>query len=76
VGNDTANALGLATAVVVLLTAALTLALTWRNRKKVQEIHVMVNQQSLDLNSRIDQLTAALVRAGVVVPAREDMEER
>jgi hypothetical protein len=76
VDNDVAAALGFLTALVVLATAVVTLVLTWRNRKKVQEIHVMVNAQSVDLNRRINQLTKALALAGVVIPDREDLEEK
>jgi hypothetical protein len=76
VDNDAAAWLGLVTALVLLATAVATLVLTFRNRKKVQEIHVLVNAQNTDLNTRIDQLTRALVTAGLVPPAREGMEEK
>jgi hypothetical protein len=67
------SVLALATATVVLTTAALTLFLTIRARKQVQEIHVLVNRHNDRLNARIDQLTAALVRGGVATPPREDL---
>jgi membrane protein implicated in regulation of membrane protease activity len=75
-GAALAAGLGFGTAVVVLLTAISTLILSFLNRKRVQEIHVMVNAQSLDLNRRIDQLTGALAEAGVSIPDRADLEER
>lgn len=71
--ETTISVLALATALVVLVTAVITLVLTFRNRKRVQEIHVMVNQQNDDLNERIDQLTSALVAGGVGIPPRQDL---
>ena len=73
-GAALAAGLGFGTAVVVLLTAIVTLILSLFNRKKVQEIHVMVNAQSADLNRRIDQLSGALTDAGVDIPPREELE--
>jgi len=63
------------TAIVVLITALITLVLTIRNRKHVNEIHVMVNSQRLELDKRINQLTSALADRGIVVPPREDVTD-
>ena len=63
----------LITAIVVLITALITLSLAIRNRKHVNEIHVMVNSQRLELDKRINQLTSALADRGIVIPPREDL---
>ncbi len=66
--DTTLALLALGTGVVVLATAVITLILTLTNRKKVQEVHVMVNSQRKQLTSRVDQLADALEQAGVDVP--------
>ncbi len=50
-------------------TAALGLVATWGNRRKIQEVHVIVNQRMTDVLARVDQLTAALEGSDTDVPA-------
>jgi hypothetical protein len=59
-----AEVVTLLTAVVVLATAVV----TWRTRKQVKEVHVMVNSQREHMVARLDQLAAALVESGTAVP--------
>jgi hypothetical protein len=40
----------------------------WLNRRKVQEIHVLVNRHTDELNNRVDQLVKTLTDAGIEVP--------
>ena len=63
------------TAIVVLITALITLSLAIRNRKHVNEIHVMVNSQREMNDKRINQLTAALADRGIIIPPYEDLTD-
>jgi hypothetical protein len=62
----------LATAGVVLATAVT----TWRTRKQVQQVHVMVNSQRAVMTATIDQLKEALAEAGIAIPPAPAPAER
>jgi hypothetical protein len=55
-------------ACAALLTALGTLAATLRNARKIQEVHVIVNQRMTDVLARVDQLTEALKAEGQDIP--------
>jgi hypothetical protein len=68
----------LATAVVVLAGAVV----TWRTRKQVKQVsttihkvHVLVNSRFSEMETRINQLTAALTAEGTPVPPAPGREE-
>lgn len=64
--------LALATALVVLASAVT----TWRTRKQVKQVHVLVNSRMQNMEQRVADLTAALTAAGTPVPpARERAAE-
>jgi hypothetical protein len=68
----------LATAVVVLATAVATGAtavVSLRTRRRVQEVHVLVNSRMQDMELRVRDLTAALTAEGMPVPPARDREE-
>jgi hypothetical protein len=63
------------TADVILITAFLSLVAaagaayrSWQNSKRIAEVHVIMNSRMTDALSRIEQLTQALQKVGVVVP--------
>jgi hypothetical protein len=39
-----------------------------RQKDKVEEVHTIVNSQRTHMEARVDQLQAAMVQAGIVVP--------
>lgn len=74
---DTAIAVtALITGLAVLATAIITLVLSIRNRKKVQEIHVLVNSRMAHMVSRVDQLATVLKKAGMEVPPPTDADRQ
>lgn len=64
------EALALATAVVVLVTAVV----AWRTRRQVKEVHVLVNSRMAEMVTRVNQLTAALQQSGTAVPPAPERE--
>jgi hypothetical protein len=56
--------LGTVTALLSLLAAALGLV----NRKRIGDVHVLVNSQLTTVLDRVDQLATTLTEAGVAVP--------
>lgn len=58
----------LATAAVVLASTVTTAVVTWRTKRQVKEVHVLVNSRFSDMETRVNQLTAALQQAGTAVP--------
>lgn len=67
----TAN-VALATGVVLLATALVTALVTFRTRKEVRQVHVLVNDRMTMAVDRIAQLTAALAAAGIIIPPAPD----
>lgn len=57
-----------ATGVLALVTAAVTLFVSLRNSRKIEQVHVIVNSRMTSVLERVDQLTAALEAAGTDVP--------
>jgi hypothetical protein len=43
-------------------------SLAWAIRKETRKVHVLVNSQMTDVNNRVAQLKAALIRAGIAIP--------
>lgn len=64
--------LALGTGLAVLATAIITLILAIKNRRQVQEVHVLVNSQRVEMETRIDQLAAVLEAAGINLPPPSD----
>jgi hypothetical protein len=63
-----AELIGLVTAVVLMVAAFVSL------NKKVTEIHVLVNAKMTNALDRIEQLSAVLVQAGLLVPQERGEE--
>lgn len=66
-----AEVVALVTAAVVLVTAVVacvTAVATWRTRRQVQQVHIMVNSQRAAMAARLDQLTQALQGSDTAVP--------
>lgn len=66
----------LATALVVLVSAVTTAVVTARTRQQVREVHVLVNSRFSEMETRVNQLTAALQQSGTAVPPAPEREER
>lgn len=64
-----------ATAVVVLASAVATAIVTTRTRQQVKEVHVLVNSRFSEMETRVNQLTAALQQSGAAVPPPPEREE-
>ena len=54
--------------IAALITSIATLVTVMRTTKKVQEVHVLVNQRMTDVLARVEQLTGALENEGKEVP--------
>jgi hypothetical protein len=59
----------LAGVLVTFLTAVLGFITSVNNRKKIQEVHFLVNSQLNSVLNRVQQLTKALEDSGTEVPA-------
>jgi hypothetical protein len=62
----------LATAVVVLLSAMT----TWRTRRQVKEVHVLVNSRMAEMVTRVNDLTAALTASDTPVPPARERDDQ
>jgi hypothetical protein len=62
------NWLVLAGIVVTFCTSLAGAAAAWGNRRKIAEVHVLVNSQLHAVLDRVAQLTGALEQAGAPVP--------
>jgi hypothetical protein len=54
----------------VVITFATSIVGFWQTRRKVAEVHVLVNSQLHDVLDRVQQLTVTLEAAGVEVPPK------
>lgn len=64
--------MSMATAVVVLVTAIV----TYRTRREVRQVHVLVNSRMDAALERIEELTAALVESDTEVPDDTERPKR
>lgn len=58
--------------VTALVTAITTLYVTIKNGGKINQVHELVNSRMTLVLNRVDQLTAALIKAGIEVPLDPD----
>jgi hypothetical protein len=65
------NWVTLSAVVMTFLTAVIGLVAGLGNRRKIAEVHVLVNSQLTDKIERVAQLTITLEKAGVDVPPEE-----
>lgn len=73
--DDAMALVALFTGVVVLLTTIVTLVLTLVNKRKVEQVHVLVNSQMTAVVARVEQLVKALEASDTEVPPPPDQRK-
>lgn len=64
--------LEIVTALLILVTAGVGLVMSVINRKKVEQIHILVNDRMTNAMNRINKLIDTLNEAGIDIPKEED----
>lgn len=66
--SDPITVLALTTSIIVLITAVITMILSFKNKKKVQKIEILVNSRLDKISLYTRQLTSVLEQEGISVP--------